>query len=70
MALRIASELTISMRYKLRMFGIPLVGTTILLCNNEAVYTKKKFTVYFNAVGVLLVGEADQRARPFLARTN
>ena len=37
-ALRIATELITSFRYKLRMFGIPLDGPVNVLCNNEAVY--------------------------------
>ena len=37
---------------------------------NEKKEMKIKFTIYFNAAGVLLIGEADRRARPFLARTN
>ena len=37
-ALRIATELIKSLRYKLRMFGVPLDGPTNLFCDNEAVY--------------------------------
>ncbi|GFH48973.1 Blackbeard [Chaetoceros tenuissimus] len=37
-ALRIASELIISMRYKLRMMGVPIEGPTHVFCDNEAVY--------------------------------
>ena len=37
-ALRVASELIISMRYKLRMMGVPIEGPTHVFCDNEAVY--------------------------------
>jgi hypothetical protein len=37
-ALKIASEKIISIRYKLRMFGIPIDGPTNVFCDNEAVY--------------------------------
>jgi hypothetical protein len=36
-ALRIAVELIESLRYKLRMFGIPIDGPTNVYCDNEAV---------------------------------
>ena len=36
-AMRIAVELVESLRYKLRMFGIPLLGATNVFCDNEAV---------------------------------
>ena len=42
-ALRIASELTISLRYKLRMFGIPITGPAQVFCDNEAVYNNAAF---------------------------
>jgi hypothetical protein len=35
--MRIAVELTEALRYKLRMFGIPLDGPTNVFCDNEAV---------------------------------
>jgi hypothetical protein len=37
-AMKNAIELTESLRYKLRMFGIPLEGATNIFCDNEAVY--------------------------------
>jgi hypothetical protein len=37
-ALRIASELIISLRYKLQMFGIPVLGAANVFCDNESVY--------------------------------
>ena len=36
-AMRIAVELIEAMRYKLRMFGIPIEGATNVFCDNEAV---------------------------------
>jgi hypothetical protein len=42
-ALRIAVELIESLRYKLRMFGIPIDGPTNVYCDNEAV---TKNTIY------------------------
>ena len=37
-ALRIATEMVESLRYKLRMFGIPIDGPANVFCDNEAVY--------------------------------
>ena len=37
-ALRLATELVMSLRYKLRMFGIPIDGHTDIYCDNESVY--------------------------------
>jgi hypothetical protein len=42
-ALRIATELIISMRYKLRMFGVPLEGPSNVFCDNESVYKNASF---------------------------
>ena len=42
-ALRIATELVISLRYKLRMFGIPIMGEANMFCDNEAVYKNSSF---------------------------
>ena len=42
-ALRIASELIISLRYKLRMFGIPITGPANVFCDNESVYKNASF---------------------------
>jgi hypothetical protein len=36
-ALRIAVELIDSLRYKLRMFGVPLAGPARVFCDNESV---------------------------------
>ena len=41
--LRIASELIVPLRYKLRMFGIPFNGPAQVSCNNEAVYKNAAF---------------------------
>jgi hypothetical protein len=38
-AMRIAVELIEALRYKLRMFGIPLEGPTNVLCDNQSVVT-------------------------------
>ena len=37
-ALRLATEQVISIRYKIRMFGIPIKGATNIFCDNEAVF--------------------------------
>ena len=37
-AMKVAVELIESLRYKLRMFGIPIDGATNVFCDNEAVY--------------------------------
>ena len=42
-ALRIATELIISLRYKLRMFGIPILGHSNVFCDNESVYKNVAF---------------------------
>ena len=36
--MKVAIELIESLCYKLRMFGIPIDGTTNVFCDNEAVY--------------------------------
>ena len=38
MALKNAIELIEALRYKLRMFGVPIEGPTNIFCNNKAVY--------------------------------
>ena len=42
-ALRIATDLIVSLRYKLRMFGIPIVGPSNVFCDNESVYKNASF---------------------------
>lgn len=36
-ALRIAKDLIVSLRYKLRMFGVPIDGPTLVFCDNQGV---------------------------------
>ena len=36
-AMRIAKELIVSLRYKLRMFGVPIDGPTNVYCDNQGV---------------------------------
>ena len=43
-ALRLAAKLVVSLRYKLRMFGIPVDGPSNIICDNESVYQKKSFS--------------------------
>ena len=38
MAMKTAVEQVEALRYKLRMFGVPIVGSTNVFCDNEAVY--------------------------------
>ena len=38
-ALRIAAEMCESLRYKLRMFGVPIDGPTLVFCDNQSVTT-------------------------------
>ena len=59
-ALRTARDLIISMRYKLRMFGIPIEGPAQVFCDNqgvvkntslpESVLTKKHNAINYHAV--------------------
>ena len=37
-AMRVAVEMVKSLRYKLRMFGVPIEGPASVYCDNEAVY--------------------------------
>ena len=77
-ALRIAAEMIISLRYKLRMFGIPLDGPANVFCNNEAVYksannptatlNKKRNAICFHkvretvAAGIMIVHKEDSES--------
>ncbi len=36
-AMRIATDLIVSLRYKLQMFGVPLVGPANVFCDNQGV---------------------------------
>ena len=76
-ALRICSELIISLRYKLRMFGIPVIGPANVFCDNESVYNnatrvsaqlrKKHNSICFHRVrecvasGILFVHKVDSK---------
>ena len=42
-ALRIATEMIISLRYKLRMFGVEIDGPANVFCDNEALYKSATF---------------------------
>ena len=39
-------ELIAALQYKLRMFGIPIDGSTYILCENEAMYKNKSTPKY------------------------
>ena len=74
-ALRIAKEQIVALRYKLRMFGVPLEGPARVFCDNqgvvnntslpESVLTKKHQQLNYHAVreavaqGILQVGKED-----------
>ena len=74
-ALRIAKEMIVSMRYKLRMFGVPVVEPADVLCDNRgvvkntsipsSVLTKRHNAINYHAVreaaaaGILRVGKED-----------
>jgi hypothetical protein len=76
-ALRTARDLIISLRYKLRMFGVPIEGPTQVFCDNqgvvlnssipESVLTKKHNAINYHAVreaaaaGVLEVIKEDTK---------
>jgi hypothetical protein len=74
-AMRIAKEMIVSLRYKLRMFGIPLDGPANVYCDNEGVVKntsipqsvlhKKHLSVAYHAIreavaaGIMRVGKED-----------
>jgi hypothetical protein len=74
-ALRTARDLTVALRYKLRMFGIPIAGPARVFCDNqgvvkntsvpESVLSKKHNAVNYHAVReaaaarILIVGKED-----------
>ena len=74
-AMRIAKELIVGMRYKLRMFGVPIVGASNVLCDNRgvvkntsvpsSVLNKKHNAINYHAVreaaaaGIIRVGKED-----------
>ena len=74
-AMRIAKEMIVAIRYKLRMFGVPVVGPASLLCDNRgvvkntslpaSVLSKRHNAINYHAVreaaaaGILRVGKED-----------
>ena len=74
-AMRIAKEMIVSIRYKLRMFGVPVVGPANLLCDNRgvvkntsvpaSVLSKRHNAINYHSVreaaaaGILRVGKED-----------
>ena len=74
-ALKIAKEMIVSLRYKLRTFGIPVIGPANVMCDNEGVVkntsipelvlSKKHLSIAYHAVreaaaaGILRVGKED-----------
>ena len=74
-ALRLAKEMIVALRYKLRMFGIPIAGPTDVFCDNEgvvkntsipeSVLNKKHLSIAYHSVreaaaaGILRVGKED-----------
>ena len=44
--LKISVELVIALQYKLRMFGVPLRGTTDMFCDNKAVFNNTSTPEY------------------------
>ena len=74
-ALRVCKDLIVSMRYKLRMFGVPIDGPTNVFCDNrgvvknasvpESTLQKKHNAINYHAVreaaaaGILRVGKED-----------
>jgi hypothetical protein len=62
-ALRIATEMIESLRYKLRMFGIPIDGATDIFCDNKGVVTntsvpESQLTKKHNSIAYHRVREA------------
>jgi hypothetical protein len=74
-ALRVAKEMIVALRYKLRMFGVPLSGATNVFCDNNGVVKnasiphsmlqKKHNAINYHAIreavaaGILRVGKED-----------
>ena len=74
-ALRICKELIVALRYKLRMFGVPISGPTNVFCDNrgvvkntsipQSVLMKKHNSINYHAVreavaaGIIRVGKED-----------
>jgi len=76
-ALRIATDLIVALRYKLRMFGVPLLGPANVLCDNqgvvnnttlpESVLTKKHNQICYHrvrevvAANIIRIAKEDSR---------
>jgi hypothetical protein len=74
-AMKIAKEMIVALRYKLRMFGIPIEGPANVLCDNqgvvkntsipESVLNRKHISIAYHSVreaaaaGILRVGKED-----------
>ena len=74
-ALRIARDLIVGLRYKLRIFGVPIVGSASVLCDNQgvvkntrlpdSVISKRHNAINYNvfreavAAGIIRVGKED-----------
>jgi hypothetical protein len=74
-ALRVAKELIVALRYKLRMFGVPIIGPASILCDNQGVVknvsipestlTKRHNAINYHttreavAAGIIRVGKED-----------
>ena len=74
-ALRVAKELIVALRYKLRMFGVPIRGPASVLCDNQGVVknasvpesalTKRHNAINYHTVreavaaGIIRVGKED-----------
>jgi hypothetical protein len=74
-AMRIAKEMIVALRYKMRMFGVPIDGPANVLCDNqgvvkitsipESVLNKKHVSIAYHTVrevaaaGILRVGKED-----------
>ena len=62
-ALRIARDLIVGLRYKLRMFGVPIVGPASVLCDNQGVVKNTSLpdlvlSKHHNAISYNVVREA------------
>ena len=61
--MRIARDLIVVLRYKLRMFGVPLYGPADVMCDNQGVVNntslpQPNFSKKHNAVNFYVVQEA------------
>lgn len=74
-ALRLAKEMVVALRYKLRMFGVPILGPAAVLCDNQGVVkncslpasalSKRHNAINYHSVreaaaaGIIIVGKED-----------